>query len=138
MQWSLWHHPDTSTYYNGSFCLLGDAAHATTPHQAAGAGQCFEDALVLSHLLGRVKNHADLTAAFKSYDEVRRPRGQRVVTTSQEAGQLYSFNHPETGFDMNEIVENLRQRFLWIWEHDLEADVRRADELFKKNLTRTS
>jgi len=123
---------NTPTYYNGLLCLLGDSAHATTPHQASGAGQCIEDALVLSHILGNVKDAKQLPMAFQAYDAIRRPRGQKVVRTSQEAGQLYSFNHPEAGEDMDKIVANLRQRFLWIWEHDLEKDLEESDQLFAK------
>ncbi|OAA63340.1 Aromatic-ring hydroxylase-like protein [Niveomyces insectorum RCEF 264] len=132
LQWSLHHHMNTPIYYDNRVCLLGDSAHATTPHQASGAGQCIEDALVLSHVLGRVKTPADLTSAFRVYDSIRRPRGQKVVKTSQEAGDLYSFNHPECGDDMNKIVANFRQRFLWIWEHDLEGDLAQADDMFAK------
>jgi salicylate hydroxylase len=128
LQWSLWHHHDTPIYYNGRVCLLGDVAHATTPHQAAGAGQCLEDAYVLSHLLATVRKPDDLENVFKAYDSVRRPRAQKVVSTSTETGLLYNFIHPEAGSDMSKIVDNLNQRFLWIWEHDLEADVRKAKE----------
>jgi 2-polyprenyl-6-methoxyphenol hydroxylase-like FAD-dependent oxidoreductase len=37
-------------WYNGRFLLIGDAAHATTPHAAYGAGLAFEDALCLGRL----------------------------------------------------------------------------------------
>ncbi|CAK7245764.1 MAG: hypothetical protein STHCBS139747_007356 [Sporothrix thermara] len=129
LQWSLHHHMNTPIYYKDRICLLGDSAHATTPHQASGAGQCIEDALVLSHILGRVTSPAGLTKAFEVYDGIRRPRGQKVVRTSQEAGELYSFNHADYGDNMEKIVDNFRQRFLWIWEHDLQADLDRADQL---------
>ncbi|CAK7212723.1 hypothetical protein SBRCBS47491_001563 [Sporothrix bragantina] len=128
LQWSLHHHMNTPIYYKNRICLLGDSAHATTPHQASGAGQCIEDALVLSHILGKITSPADLTKAFQVYDGIRRPRGQKVVHTSQEAGELYSFNHAQYGDDMEKIVENFRERFLWIWEHDLQADLDRADQ----------
>ncbi|PYH99091.1 mannitol 1-phosphate dehydrogenase [Aspergillus ellipticus CBS 707.79] len=130
VQWSLWHHPGTPTYYNGRICLLGDSAHATTPHQASGAGQCLEDALVLSSVLGLARDRAEITNAFKVYDDIRRPRAQAVVTSSQDAGQLYTFTHPHLGEDMDRIVDNLNQRFLWIWEHDLQADVELAHQQF--------
>ncbi|CAK7232753.1 hypothetical protein SCUCBS95973_008362 [Sporothrix curviconia] len=128
LQWSLHHHMNTPIYYKDRICLLGDSAHATTPHQASGAGQCIEDALVLSHILGKITSPANLTKAFQVYDGIRRPRGQKVVHTSQEAGELYSFNHADYGNDMARIVDNFRQRFLWIWEHDLQADLDRADQ----------
>src|ERR1700743_1722826 len=91
-QWSIHHHINTSTYYNGQICLLGDSAHATSPHQASGAGQCLEDALLMSNLLGLVASRlnddlipslpSDLITAFKVFDEIRRPRAQKVVATS--------------------------------------------------------
>lgn len=70
LQWSIHHHMNTPVYYNGLICLLGDSAHATTPHQASGAGQCLEDSLILSRLLGKVQNTSDIQAAFTAYDEI--------------------------------------------------------------------
>jgi salicylate hydroxylase len=111
--------------------LLGDSAHATLPHQASGAGQCIEDALILSHLLGLVSEEIQLETAFSVYDGIRRPRAQRIVQTSQEAGDLCAFKAPGIGSDMVKIVENQAQRYLWIWLHDLEEDVRKAESEFK-------
>ncbi|KAF1982803.1 FAD/NAD(P)-binding domain-containing protein [Aulographum hederae CBS 113979] len=148
LKWSIWHHTGTPTYHSGLTVLLGDSAHATTPHQAAGAGQCFEDALVLSQLLALIPSHHSsspnpnppsnaksdpsqlLETAFKVFDEIRRPRANKVVDTSQETGMMMRLTHPETGEDMDEIVRRLNERLLWIWEHDLEDEGRRAQERF--------
>ncbi|RFU30413.1 hypothetical protein B7463_g5920, partial [Scytalidium lignicola] len=137
LQWSLHHHMDTPIYYNRLVCLLGDSAHATTPHQASGAGQCIEDALILSRILALVESPQQLPTAFSVYDSIRRPRAQKVVQTSQEAGQLYTFTHPEYSDNMERIVENFSQRFLWIWKHDLEGDAKKAESMFKE-LMKTS
>lgn len=40
-----------SPWYKGRVLLIGDAAHATTPHLANGAAMAIEDAVVLSDLL---------------------------------------------------------------------------------------
>lgn len=130
VQWALHHHIQTSTYHHGLLCLLGDSAHATTPHQASGAGMSIEDALILSHVLGRVSRWQDLQSAFSAYDSVRRPRAQKIVQTSQELGRMYACSDPRYGDDMGKIVENLNVRFLWIWEHDLEADMDTVCKLF--------
>ncbi|KAI1101460.1 mannitol 1-phosphate dehydrogenase [Jackrogersella minutella] len=130
LRWPTWHHPQTSTYYKGRVCLLGDVAHASTPHQAAGAGQGLEDAAVLSHLLSLVKTSDKLEAAFKVYDSIRRPRAQKVVLTSFEAGLIYTWRHPEINDDMNKIVKNANQRLHWIWQHDLAADIKKAEDDF--------
>jgi salicylate hydroxylase len=111
--------------------LLGDAAHASTPHQGSGAGQCLEDALVLSHLLGMATDAQDLEPALEVYDSICRPRGQEIVRTSNEAGHLYTLTHPECGEDITKVVKNANQRFQWIWTHDLAADLTKAEEMFK-------
>ena len=108
----------------------GDAAHASTPHQGSGAGQCLEDALILSHLLGKATDVSQLDAAFEVYDAICRPRGQEIVRTSNEAGHLYTLTHAECGEDITKVVTNANQRFQWIWTHDLEADIKRAEEQF--------
>ncbi|KAF2137737.1 uncharacterized protein K452DRAFT_98000 [Aplosporella prunicola CBS 121167] len=132
LRWPIWHHPDTSTYYNGRICLLGDVAHASSPHQAAGAGQGLEDAVVLAHLLSLVKDPSQLEHAFKVYDSIRRPRAQKVVATSLEAGIIYLWLHPEIGSDMEKIVEQANQRFHWIWQHDLSSDLEKAELEFSR------
>ncbi|MNQ78517.1 3-hydroxybenzoate 6-hydroxylase 1 [compost metagenome] len=41
------------SWYRGRVLLIGDAAHATTPHLGQGAGMAIEDAIVLSEELTR-------------------------------------------------------------------------------------
>ncbi|KFY90231.1 hypothetical protein V498_06088 [Pseudogymnoascus sp. VKM F-4517 (FW-2822)] len=126
--WALFEHPPAPTYYEGRLCLLGDAAHASTPHQGAGAGQAVEDAFVLSSLLGQVTSAANITQAFKAYDAVRRPRSQRVVTTSKEAGCLYEMEDEEVGCDLDKARENLLARCEWIWGNDVKSQFREAQD----------
>ncbi|KAK3068082.1 hypothetical protein LTS18_000821, partial [Coniosporium uncinatum] len=45
--WALFQHDEAPFYNKGRVCLMGDAAHASTPHQGAGAGMAVEDAYVL-------------------------------------------------------------------------------------------
>jgi salicylate hydroxylase len=127
--WALFDHPPAPTYYNGRLCLLGDAAHASTPHQGAGAGQAIEDALVLSSLLGQIKSVADIENAFKAYDFVRRPRTQKIVTTSRDAAEIYEFENEKLGNDLVEIEKALNQRYQWIWELDLHEHLKEAQSL---------
>lgn len=130
LKWPIFHHPSTPTYYNGRICMLGDVAHASSPGQAAGAGQGLEDAVVLSHLLSITTSTDQIPRVLKVYDSIRRPRAQRVVQTSQEAGEMYVWNLPEMGNDMQKIVDNANHRLHWIWQHDLAADVQLAEDLF--------
>ena len=128
----MWQHLDTPIYYKSHICLLGDSAHASTPHQAANAGQALEDAAVLSHLLGLVKKPSELTHSFKAYDVVRRPRAQKVVRTSLECGRVYALMSNDTGNDREKIVDNLTKRWEWIWTHNLSEDIGKAEETFRK------
>lgn len=122
---------DTPTYCHGNIAILGDAAHASTPHQGSGAGQCLEDAFILSRLLGLATNLTEVQRAFKIYDSICRPRGQGIVRTSNEAGNLYTLADPECGDDIEKVVNNANHRFNWIWKHDLEVDIKEAEESFK-------
>ncbi|KFY29850.1 hypothetical protein V494_08431 [Pseudogymnoascus sp. VKM F-4513 (FW-928)] len=130
--WALFEHPPAPTYYKGRSCILGDAAHASTPHQGAGAGQAIEDAYILLHRLGLAASAADITQAFKVYDAVRRPRSQSIVTTSKDAGCLYVMEDEEVGSDMDKTRENLLARNDWIWGNDLKAQFREAKDATMK------
>ena len=84
----LWDHPKARSYVSGPICVTGDAAHSTTPWQGSGGGMSIEDSLILSTLLGRAKTQAEALAALKVYDQVRRPRTQRIVESSRVTGDM--------------------------------------------------
>ncbi|KAI1081422.1 mannitol 1-phosphate dehydrogenase [Whalleya microplaca] len=129
--WALFQHPPAKTYYSlqPRICLLGDAAHATTPHQGAGAGLTVEDCLILSNLIAEAESLQDLGRAFQAYDEIRRPRTQKLVVTSQEAGMLYDFELE--GDDLDAIERNLATRMRWIWNIDIKAELEKALAIYK-------
>ncbi|KAK3070884.1 hypothetical protein LTS18_014990 [Coniosporium uncinatum] len=130
-QWAMFDSPDAPTYCKGRVCLMGDAAHASTPHQGAGAGMAFEDAYVLSSLLGTVEDVDDLPDVFKAYDQLRRPRTQRLVKTSREAGQLYELCLEGVGSDLSRVANELDEWHEWIWKVDLPGDVERGKHLLE-------
>lgn len=72
-------------WHCGRTLLIGDAAHATTPHLASGAGMAVEDALVLGEALG---NHQSLDAAFDAFTQRRWERCRLIVTNSIRLGEL--------------------------------------------------
>ncbi|ETI20207.1 hypothetical protein G647_08241 [Cladophialophora carrionii CBS 160.54] len=132
-KWSLWHHPAADTFYRGRFCIIGDAAHAATPHQGAGAGQAFEDALVLAKLLAdeNIKTADDIEQAFAAFDAIRRPRTLKIVDTSRENGEICMKKGETTGTDLQKIKNNLDKRFEWIWYDDLNGQVDEAKDKLK-------
>ncbi|THX55264.1 monooxygenase [Aureobasidium pullulans] len=135
IKWGFFHHWRTSTYHRGRVVLLGDAAHASLPFQAAGAAQGLEDALVLSNVLSKIADmHKDsvnpmtyIETGLEAYDLVRRPRAQKQLEQSAEVGKMIFFQHEEAGSDMSKILPRLQEeRFDWLWFHDIEDDVNKA------------
>jgi len=51
-------------WHRGRAVLIGDAAHTTTPHMAAGAGLAIEDSVVLAELLASVSAVPEVLDAF--------------------------------------------------------------------------
>ena len=122
-------------YYNkGRVAMLGDAAHATTPYQGQGAGQAIEDAMVLETLLGKTQSPKHIPNAFSAYDQIRRPRTQRMVTTSRESGELLGWKLPGVGSDLEKIREKLVTRMRWLWNRDMHAQNESAVKLFNEFL----
>jgi salicylate hydroxylase len=125
--WALHDLAELPGYVHGRVALIGDAAHATLPHQGAGAGQGLEDAYFLARLLGDPRVSIDnLGALLTAYDALRRPRACRVQRTSREAGELYELRDPTVGGDELALSSTLESRFDWLWNHDLDADVAEA------------
>ncbi|PWY88105.1 FAD/NAD(P)-binding domain-containing protein [Aspergillus sclerotioniger CBS 115572] len=129
--WAMFDHPPAKSYHRGGrICIMGDAAHASTPHQGAGAGMAVEDVYILSRLLGKVREKGQLERAFAAYDAVRRPRTQRLVRTSRDAGRLYQCQKEEVEDDVEKIRANLDERMRWIWDLDMEQHLEEALSVF--------
>jgi salicylate hydroxylase len=155
-RWALYDHLPVSTFVKGRVALMGDAAHATTPHQGQGAGMAFEDSLILSNILGQVLNEPLTTpwepenenavtvqinkrvqSCLYAYDEVRRSRTQRVTATSREMGSIIGFTGDGIGRDRAKLKANLDARMSWIWDIDLPGEIARGAE-YAKNLNNSS
>ena len=132
--WSIWDSAPAETYTKNRVTMLGDAAHATTPFQGQGAGQAIEDALVITSLLAKVQSVNQIPNALMVYNQVRRPRGQRVVETSRESGRLLGMMLEGGGSDVQKMREHLKTRMHWIWHRDMVDQVREAEKLFEESL----
>ncbi|PLB46209.1 salicylate hydroxylase [Aspergillus steynii IBT 23096] len=132
----LWDHPPARTYVSdsGSICIMGDAAHATTPWQASGGGMSIEDTLILSALLGRAKSVSDARTALGVYDKVRRPRTQRIVESSRGTGQIALGLNEEFGLDYEKMKANMLPRWGFIVGFDNEKHRDEALELLAREL----
>lgn len=93
-------------------CLVGDAAHATSPHHGAGAGLCIEDSAILAELLAdeRVQSTQDIESVFATFDELRRERGHWLVQSSQHIGDCYEWQADGVGEDFSKVEEEINRR----------------------------
>jgi 2-polyprenyl-6-methoxyphenol hydroxylase-like FAD-dependent oxidoreductase len=63
--------------------LIGDAAHATSPHAGQGASLALEDAMRLGLLM---QAGQELGVTFENFESERRPRAERVVALARRNG----------------------------------------------------
>ncbi|MFC5723368.1 FAD-dependent monooxygenase [Streptomyces gamaensis] len=80
------------TFHRGRVALLGDAAHAMTPHLGQGGCQAVEDAVVLAGLLAEAGG--DPAAALPAYTRARLPRTMDVVRRAARIGRLTTVSSP--------------------------------------------
>jgi 2-polyprenyl-6-methoxyphenol hydroxylase-like FAD-dependent oxidoreductase len=72
-------------WHRGRTVLIGDAAHATTPHLASGAGLAVEDAIVLAEELDRAPSREE---ALHRFTARRFERCRLVVENSVRLGDI--------------------------------------------------
>lgn len=72
-------------WHRGNVLLIGDAAHATTPQLASGAGMAMEDGVVLGEVIAASET---LPEALKAFMARRLARCSLVVEKSLELGRL--------------------------------------------------
>ncbi|KAL5498529.1 hypothetical protein ACEPAH_1883 [Sanghuangporus vaninii] len=91
-KWAVSQIRDLPTYVDGLVAILGDAAHAMTPHLGAGGGQAIEDAYILGKLLASpIATTSNLPSVLRIYDAVRRPYANHIVERAYTLGRLAEF-----------------------------------------------
>jgi len=71
------------TWSRGRTLLVGDAAHATSPHAGQGASLALEDAMRLGLLMAR---GGELRQTFQAFEEERRARAEKIVAIARRNG----------------------------------------------------
>ncbi|KAF1999290.1 FAD/NAD(P)-binding domain-containing protein [Amniculicola lignicola CBS 123094] len=91
----------TWSHESAAFTILGDAAHATLPYLASGAGMSLEDGHVLGLCLGRIsgKSTIEKRKALDVYERCRRERTEKVVQRGNLQQHLY---HVHDGAEQEE------------------------------------
>ena len=70
--------------------------------------------------------------AFEAYDKIRRPRSQRVIRTSREAGEMCAQRFPGVMGDSEAFKENMDWRMDWMWHRDIAGERDEAMMCFQK------
>lgn len=102
-EWKLADHDPAPFYSRGRICMVGDAAHATMPFNGQGAAQSIEDAALLKGLFAHATELEQVERALKVYDELRRPRTQKVAEISRAFGRMYAFAEQGVGDDLDKM-----------------------------------
>ncbi|KAK3290939.1 uncharacterized protein B0H64DRAFT_451521 [Chaetomium fimeti] len=119
-------------FYSDGILVIGDAAHASTPHHGSGAGFCMEDVAVLASLLEEihgcdVEPYDGLHEVFAAFDESRGERDQWLVHSSRRAAELYQWRLPDTGKEHFEAMRrDVETRQAVCWGIDLEKVIQEA------------
>ncbi|KAI1815146.1 FAD/NAD(P)-binding domain-containing protein [Poronia punctata] len=137
-QWTLLHIDEVAdwSHQNGSFLLIGDAAHAMLPYMAQGAAQAFEDAGVLGAIFSSVTDKRQVPEAVEVFKRVRQPRVARVrqATLAQQAMNKLADGPLQEGRD-RQLAQSTgtTQIWDWLWGYDAVLDGERAWQDYTKS-----
>lgn len=91
--------------------------------------------MILSSLLGRAKTAAEAQVALQVYDQVRRPRTQRIVDSSRRTGNLFTGSCDDFDVnDMGKMREEMEHRWDFIMYIDMQKHLDDAVAMMDKQL----
>jgi len=76
-------------WHKDRICLIGDAAHATSPALGQGANQAMQDGYLIGKYLSEENTPSD---AFEKLFKIRHPSTDKVIKGSQWSARLRSGN----------------------------------------------
>ena len=117
--WGLYDRKPLSSWANGRLALLGDAAHPMLPHIGQGANQSIEDGFALAVFLEDVAS-ADVAAALRDYQDVRRARTDMVQAEARKNGLRYDSVYKSLEQRDREIANAAEMR-RGFYDYDVEA-----------------
>ena len=118
--WALHDRAPLPEWTRGRVALLGDACHPMLPMMAQGAAQAIEDGGALTSILSALP--ADLPAALRRYEALRKPRATRLQQAS--AANRVRFHLPdgpkqqERDAGMAGSGDRSLDAMTWLYGHD--------------------
>ncbi|TFK64958.1 FAD/NAD(P)-binding domain-containing protein [Pluteus cervinus] len=147
LRWAVHVTRPLPSFVSRNVALLGDAAHAMTPHQGSGAGQALEDAYTLATLLSHPSvTRSTIHTALTVYDEIRRPASQEAATRTRLSGRYITFaddlsssfwqkGRAEQLEELRAIGMAVEKNWVWAWTTSVQDDVERALIRLEESLT---
>ncbi|KAG6843532.1 hypothetical protein H0H87_003444 [Tephrocybe sp. NHM501043] len=138
-RWAIHVVDDLPLSVSGRIGLLGDAAHAMTPHQGVGGGQAIEASVNDAHILGRLLAHdktnlSNLSKVLQIYQDIRLPQAQAASRRAWSNGLMYDFKHPDFSISSAATAEELKRlgqavsdSFEWLGKGGCDEDWKRAE-----------
>lgn len=135
-----WQVEDDAT--GSGIILIGDSVHSTLPHQGKlsmfhlsyllrsfyykyanvrigqGACQAIESGFALAQVLKHWMS-PDIAKAFQFFQDFRKPRTDRITSSSYETGKMASADIPEEMWASAFSPSVVRERMRWVMEFDL-------------------
>jgi 2-polyprenyl-6-methoxyphenol hydroxylase-like FAD-dependent oxidoreductase len=98
------HHRGVDRYRSGRMLVAGDAAHIHSPAGGQGMNTGIQDAINLGWKLARVVDGRSPPSLIDSYDEERRPVGQRLLSTTDRIFEIANAKNSIVAWARNKIV----------------------------------
>jgi 2-polyprenyl-6-methoxyphenol hydroxylase-like FAD-dependent oxidoreductase len=108
------------TWSRGRTVLIGDAAHATSPHAGQGASIALEDAY---RLVAALCGEHEIGTAFQNFESERRPRAERIVALARRNGNQKREFGPTGAWIRDRMIKLLMpfntRGWDWIYGYDV-------------------
>lgn len=113
--------PALKKWYTAKVCLIGDAAHAISPHTGQGASLALEDSAVLAKCLIK---YADPEFAFSRFQQLRSARVTKVIAQARKIGKAKSRPNPIAHFFRDMLLKyfiNMEKKKMdWVYGYNVD------------------
>lgn len=111
--------PALEKWHTEKICLIGDAAHAISPHTGQGASLALEDSVILAKCLAKYKNPE---LAFSRFQQLRSDRVAQIIAQARKVGKSKSRPNPVAVFFRDIMVKHFismeQKKMHWIYEYN--------------------
>ncbi|MDH7794773.1 MULTISPECIES: NAD(P)/FAD-dependent oxidoreductase [unclassified Beijerinckia] len=120
--------PSLPLWWAGRVALIGDAAHAVSPHSGQGVSMALEDAIIMARELRDAPAAPEI--AFEAFVKARRERTEKVIAFGRLSGN--SKRHGPVMTFIQSLLMPLFLRFApsfaWVYDYKVAWDETRLEE----------